>query len=222
MAVGCQLRLDLVEQRLVGELHRPAESVAQQLAAELPFKRVAAVVEQVAAEAIGAVDRRAVHQLRGGVDRQTGRILRAKPADGIVFFECESKRIDPHVALRAGGVTRMPSDQLPLGEPLGHRLRQQRHVLGRLGQLLAEDHLAEPVAPQDRARPRRPGLRRKRGSQAEDAAAALLPHAIDSPPLRPRHAGNGIVLRQVFVQKRVVGVEQRQDRAVVLEEVGEE
>ena len=49
-----------------------------------------------------------------------------------------------------------------------------------------------------------------------------LLHAIDSPPLRPGDVGNSVMLRQRFVEKRVVGVENSRQRPIALEQVLEE
>ena len=138
------------------------------------------------------------------------------------MFERKTEGIDPHVALRAGGVTRMQRRHLPLGEPLGDLVGELRHVLRRFGELFAEQHRGEPVAPQDRTRAGGARLRGERGGQAENAAAAVLPHPLDPPPLRARHALDSVVLGQIFVQERVIGVEQRRDRPVILKKVGDE
>src|ERR1051325_6068833 len=58
--------------------------------------------------------------------------------------------------------------------------------------------------------------------QAEDAAAAVLAHAVDAPPLWPSDARNAIVFRQRFIEERVVGVENLRDGPVALEEILEE
>ena len=45
---------------------------------------------------------------------------------------------------------------------------------------------------------------------------------VDATPLGAAHAGDAVVLRQRVVQERIVGIEDVEHRAVVLEQVGEE
>ena len=110
-------------------------------------------------------------------------------------------------------------DQLARGQPFWHALRQLRHVGRRPRQALAKQRLVNPVAAQDRASARRAGVGRQHRGQAEHAAAPPGLHAIDPPPLASEHAVDSVELGQALVEKRVIGAQQIQHRAVVAKHV---
>ena len=70
---------------------------------------------QVFEQAVGADDRGLVGELAGDVDRLAVGVGRARPADRIEAFEREAQRIDPQVAVGAGGVA------FVLRQPLAQR-----------------------------------------------------------------------------------------------------
>ena len=85
------------DQRLVRKLHAASEGVADQFSAELTEEVVAAVLEQVTAQAVKAID-------TGAVWQNDLRIGFASASDGIEAFESEAKRIDAAVAGSAVGI----------------------------------------------------------------------------------------------------------------------
>ena len=109
------------------------------------------------------------------------------------------------------GSLRVLLDELAHGEPLGRGLvvGELRDVLGRPGQLLAQQDFAHPVAPQDRAGARGArllGERRRQAPGFRRARTFLTPSTRRQPG--PLTAGDAVVLRQRFVQERVIAVEQ--------------
>ena len=128
------------------------------------------------------------------------------------------------MADRALGVAGVLFDELAHGQRGDRRffVRQRRHALGRTGQAVAKQHLADPVSTQDRAGARGAGLLGERGRLGQNSAAHVLLHAVHAPPLGADHAGDAIVFCQILVQKRVVGGQDVRHRAIVLNQVGEE
>src|SRR5262245_44890418 len=82
------------------------------------------------------------------------------------------------------GVAGMLFDKLSDGQSLGGGfiVRKLRHPLRRTRQAFAEQHLADPVAAQNRTRARGTGLLPQRRRLGENPAARKLLHAIDATP----------------------------------------
>ena len=163
-------------QRLVGELHAASEGVADQLAAELTEEIIAAVLEQVTAQAVETID-------TGAVWQNDLRIGFASASDGVEAFKGKAEGIDAAVAASAVGIGAVLLDELAFGETFGRLLGENGHAFGWNGQLLAEHDLAEPRTAQDAAGARGTGLLRECGSEAQDAAATLRADVIHTMPI---------------------------------------
>ena len=135
-----QLPLHLVEQGPVGELDGPAQRIAQQLAAEMTHELVAALREQVIAQAVDIGERGPVLQAHLRVDGSSAQVGLAAPADRIVSLPARSRRgrSDRGTCARLDAAVLL--GDLPHGQAARVELAlgQLGHVLGRLGQLLAQ------------------------------------------------------------------------------------
>ena len=87
------------------------------------------------------------------INGTAGEIAVAATADRVKAFERKAKRI---YALMARGTLRIagvPGDELAHGQAVGRNFvcGKLRDLSGRAWQLFAQQHLADPVSPQDRA-----------------------------------------------------------------------
>src|SRR6266540_726329 len=214
----------LVEERLIGKLHRPAQGIAQELTAELPEERVAPRLEEIPEQAVEPLEPGAVHGHRAGVDRPAAQVLLAPPPDRVEALEREAEGVDALVTEGALRVAGMLLHQLADGQALGRGLvlRELRNPLRRARQAFPEEHLADPVAAQDGTGARGPGLLGEGCGLGEHSAAREPLHPLDAPPLAAAHPGDPVVLRQLLVEEGVVRIQDFQNRSVALEEVGEE
>ena len=100
-------------------------------------------------------------------------------------------------------------------------LRQDRHVFGRTREFFAQQYFAEPVASQDGAGARSAALLGKRGGEGQDAAPTLGTDAVNTLPALAGHLET-VMAGQRAVHEDMVGIDEREHGAVLLEEVGEE
>ena len=173
-----------------------------------------------------AFEHGAVEDLGPGLDDPSAEIPLTESAHRIERFQREPVGIDPTVAARALWIRTVFLGELPHGE-LFERfvLRQTRHILRRLGQFLAKDHLANPITPENGAGARGTRLTRQGGRLSENATArdrAQPRHPFPFVGSSEAHRRHSIEACQIGVQEGVVGVEDVEHRAIVLEEVGEE
>ena len=167
--------------------------VAEQLAAELADEGVRACGQQVVPQAIEAVEFRAVHRGGHGVDRRDRprSLSRCRP----IASKPSSEK--PNGSIRLMATEHSAASLLCFSiscRTVSRRwprlhLGQLRHILRRPGQLLAEQHFADPVAAQDRAGARCARLLAQRRRLRQNSAAGKLFGVIDLPPLGPGDAG---------------------------------
>src|SRR5205823_1774824 len=137
----------------------PSEGVAEQLAAEQANDHVLLLRQQIGAQPIDSVELGAVPEFRAGIDGEAAKVPVASAADGVVALQGEPEWVDALVADGTLGDPRVLLDLLPRRESIAaFFLGQTRHIRRRAGELLAEQCLDHPVAAEDRAGPRRPGL----------------------------------------------------------------
>src|SRR6185436_10702267 len=105
----------LLDQRLVRQHHRPAERVAQELAAEGLLDLLLPLLEQPRPQAVEALEPGAVLQSHLDVDRAARGVLLAEAADRIVFLHREAEGVDADVAGAALGHARMTGHHLAHG-----------------------------------------------------------------------------------------------------------
>ena len=145
-------------------------------------------------------------------------------SDGVVVLQHEARRIDHSVTARARGIAPV---QL---QALAHRrrrvalaaLRQRRHVGRRTRRRRPEDRFQQPPPAQDGRGAVRVGGQRQQRSMAQQPAALLQVGQRHAPEPAPVDPGDAVVARQPLVQVRVVGGEQVQDAAVLVERAADE
>src|SRR5262249_48112269 len=125
VAPGIQPAAHLVDQRLVGELHGAAERVAQQLATEgaagfLPPPPPPRL--QVVLEPVKPLEPGAVLQFGAGIHRAAAQVVVPEPADRVIGFKREAKRVDAAVAGGARGDAAVLLDELADGQAVGRCL----------------------------------------------------------------------------------------------------
>ena len=130
------------DQRLVRKLHAAPQGIADQFSAELTEEIIAAVVEQVTAQAVKAID-------TGAVWQNDFRVGFASTSDGVETFESEAVGVNAAMTASAVRIRAVLLDELALGESFGRLLGENGHAFGWNGKLLAEHHFAEPSPAQD-------------------------------------------------------------------------
>src|SRR5262249_14969074 len=117
-----------------------AESVAEQLAAELLDEGITPLRQQVVSQAVETFKLRSVHSFHPRIDGPVAQVFVASPADGVEAFQREAERVDALMADCALGVCSVLRHQLPDGQSFcgGLVFGQARHVFWRTRQAFAE------------------------------------------------------------------------------------
>src|SRR5216683_826548 len=104
VVLGLQLVLHFRQQRTVRKHHSAAEGITEQLAAELSQDDGPFLVEQIIAQSLGVIHRRAVEDFCPRFNWPAAEVLGTQPAYGIASLKRETVAIDVDVTARAAGV----------------------------------------------------------------------------------------------------------------------
>ncbi len=213
----------IANSRRVVILEPAAERVGHQLLRERRHEQLGPIQHGLA-KADGAVERAAVGQPAGCVDRPARLTLRAPASDRVEVLRRQAHRIHQLMAARAHGVRAM------LNHPLAHRenlraravLGQRRHVQRRGRHGRAEQILENPLAAAHRRRPVRVRRDRHDAALTEQPAAHVVRAELDAPEVAAVHVGNAVVLREALVEERVIGAQQIEHAAILLHDALEQ
>ena len=182
------------------------------------------MLQQVVPQACQSLDLVSVGERGPGVQGPARHVPLAAASDGVKAFQRKAERIDSSMAGGAARLAGMQGHQLAQGQPLGSGFigRKLGHVLGRPRQLLSQEYFADPVAAQDGTGPGGSRLLAQSRGQRQDTAPPMLLHPPDAAPALSPHALNAIKLCQSLVDEGVIGIEQAQQGAVALKQIGKE
>src|SRR5436309_12838609 len=139
--------------------------------------------------------------------------------DRIEILQRKADRVHQVMAARTGGIDTV------LGQSLTDRKRSRRrvvlqrwHVWQRWRRRRSKDVFENPLAANHRRGPR--GIRghRENAALAQQPAPVALLVQCDAPKAAAVHVGNPVMLRQPFIQERVVRLQEVEHTAVVAED----
>ena len=149
-----------------------------------------------------------------GLDRAGG----PQAAEGVELLQRQSIGIEADVAGGTVWILPVTLGDLAHAQPGGHGVGQGRHVGRGLRQPFAED-AGQPRSALDRAGPGGGGLLGEHGTESQKTATTIGGDFFYTPPLRPRHAGDAVVLGEDVIDDDRIGGDQVAHRAVVEEQI---